>query len=145
MLEEFYRADFNKSTATAATFDYAMELEAQYSNEADYREFNSTDELSVPEVWWKIEHNFAELEKKPLLNEGFTEKMIESAYQMIDFKLDNKGVELKSEAYVDMAATSPPPGRRFVFDQPFLLFLKKRGAETPIFAMWIDNAELLVK
>jgi hypothetical protein len=31
----------------------------------------------------------------------------------------------------------------YVFDRPFLIYLKKRGATRPYFAMWVDNAELL--
>ena len=129
----------------AATFDRAVELESQYSDDPDYREFNSTDELLVPEIWWRIEHRYSQLEKKPFLNEGFDDQMIAAAYQMIDFKLDNKGVVLESAAHIDGAETAPAPGRRFVFDEPFLLYIKKRDADTPLFAIWIDNAELLVK
>jgi len=35
--------------------------------------------------------------------------------------------------------------RRFVFDKPFLIVMKKRGAERPFFVMWVANAELLCK
>ncbi len=33
----------------------------------------------------------------------------------------------------------------FIFDRPFLIVVKKRGAERPFFVMWVDNAELLCK
>jgi hypothetical protein len=33
----------------------------------------------------------------------------------------------------------------FIFDRPFLIVVKKRGAEHPFFVMWVDNAELLCK
>jgi len=30
------------------------------------------------------------------------------------------------------------------FDRPFLIYVKKRGAEySPFFVMWVDNAELM--
>ncbi len=35
--------------------------------------------------------------------------------------------------------------RRFEFNRPFLLYIKKRGADYPFFVMWMDNAELLQK
>ncbi len=32
----------------------------------------------------------------------------------------------------------------YIFDRPFLLYLKKRAGGRPYFAMWIDDPELLV-
>jgi hypothetical protein len=34
--------------------------------------------------------------------------------------------------------------RHFHFDRPFLIYVKKRGADySPFFVMWVDNAELM--
>jgi len=34
--------------------------------------------------------------------------------------------------------------RHLYFNKPFLIYVKKRGAEySPFFVMWVDNAELL--
>ncbi len=33
--------------------------------------------------------------------------------------------------------------RRLVFDKPFLLYMKEKGAKNPYFAIWIENAELM--
>ena len=129
----------------AATYDRAIELESQYSEDPEFRDFHSSDDLMVPEIWWEIEHRYSELEQKPFLNAGFENQMIDAAYQKIDFKLNNKGFVLESKAHIDGAEIAPAPGRRFVFDRPFLLYVKKREAATPLFAMWIDNAELMVK
>jgi hypothetical protein len=38
-----------------------------------------------------------------------------------------------------------PEPRRFVFDSPFLLFIKEPQARYPYLALWINNSELLVK
>jgi len=35
--------------------------------------------------------------------------------------------------------------RCFLFNQPFLVYMKKRNADQPFFVMWVDNAELLVR
>lgn len=65
---------------------------------------------------------------------------------MIDFALNRTGVSIKSEARI---AIPPPAGRmpeprRFHFDRPFLIYVKKRGIEySPFFVMWVDNAELM--
>jgi len=31
-----------------------------------------------------------------------------------------------------------------IFDKPFLVVLRREGAKAPYFALWVDNAELLV-
>lgn len=63
------------------------------------------------------------------------------AMQVIRFRLDRNGAELASQAKIH----AKPAPTEFVFDQPFLLSIKKRGAQHPFFVMWVDNAELLVK
>jgi len=59
--------------------------------------------------------------------------------QTIRFRLDRSGAELASEARMPCA----PAATHYVCDRPFLIVMKKRGAERPFFVMWVDNAELL--
>ncbi len=54
---------------------------------------------------------------------------------------DNCSAELYAEA---KELVLPIPSYYYV-DRPFLLYIIKRGAAHPIFAAWIDNAELLQK
>ncbi|UCC99771.1 MAG: hypothetical protein JSW66_07775, partial [Phycisphaerales bacterium] len=111
----------------------------------------SIDSLIVPDVFYKLTHHFTDLEGKKLRNPKWRAKgyFIFEARQIIDFALSRTGVVLKSEAIMGGAASAaPPPGirqpRRFYFDRPFLIYVKKRGAEfSPFFVMWVDNAELM--
>ena len=32
-----------------------------------------------------------------------------------------------------------------IFDKPFLIILERANAKMPYFALWVDNAELLVR
>ena len=64
-----------------------------------------------------------------------------AAMQTIRFRLDRSGAELASEAQMPCK----PSATHFVCDRPFLIVVKKRGAEHPFFVMWVDNAELLCK
>jgi hypothetical protein len=98
--------------------------------------------LLVPNLNWSVYHRFAELEgaNKKLLNSKLRGLYLSDAIQTIDFRLDRSGVELESEA--GLAATATAFGD-CLFDHPFLILVKKRGAEMPIFVMWVDNAELL--
>ena len=78
---------------------------------------------------------------KLLKNKGFEGLYLAQAIQGVCFRLNRGGVELRSEAVIPVAAVP----RTFVFDRPFAVFVKKRKAKTPFFAMYVANAELLSK
>lgn len=42
-------------------------------------------------------------------------------------------------------SAEPPKTHVMVFDKPFLVMLQRRGAQAPYFALWADNADVLVK
>ncbi len=113
------------------------------SDPAFMKEFGIRDVLLVPNLNWEVRHDFPELEGdgKRFLNAGFEGYYIAKAMQTIRFKLDRSGAELASEAQMPCK----PMATHFVCDRPFLIFVKKRGAERPFFVMWVDNAELLCK
>ena len=72
---------------------------------------------------------------------------ITSAVQNIRFQMDEKGVRLKSESHISIGCSANGPPRIdyfLIFDKPFLLLLQRTDAEMPYFALWVDNAELLV-
>ncbi len=64
------------------------------------------------------------------------------AMQQIQFRLDEGGAALKSEALGGLFGDA---GRNFYFGRPFLILLLRRGASRPYFALWIGNSDLLVK
>jgi len=94
-----------------------------------HREFWPLDILLVPNQFWKIEHRYRELEGG----------LIQQAKETIEFRLNRSGVELKAQSKIHYL----PMPRHFVFDRPFLIYMKKRGAEHPYFVAWIGNEELL--
>lgn len=69
------------------------------------------------------------------------------ADQNVRFQMDEKGVRLRSEAVMQFgcgAASAPRPRHIMIFDNPFLIMLKRAGAKSPYFALWVANVELLV-
>ncbi len=131
------RVDFKGSLAQ--TMSHVSKLiEKQHAPE-----FGVNDVLLVPELGFKIQHEFQELEgqKKTCLNQGFLSIHIAKAIQAIDFRLDRSGASIESSALAQMRSTP----HQFVFNSPFLIYMKKRGAERPFFVMWVDNAELLTR
>ncbi len=123
------------------TLEYLDDKVAGFTKEEFFHRFGINDVLLVPNIFWKITHHFKELERKYFGNKGYEDIYIRLALQMIQFRLDRSGAELKSEAKL----YAMPVPNYFVFDRPFLIYMKKRGARHPFFVMWIDNAELLSK
>jgi hypothetical protein len=102
------------------------------------------DSLIVPDMFYKLTHHFAELEGKvignqPWLDQGY---IMGKAMQITDFALGRTGRVLKLDE--DIVVTSATSVRRFDFNKPFLIYIKKRGpSASPFFVMWVDNAELM--
>jgi hypothetical protein len=107
------------------------------------RPLHVRDVLLVPNLNWEVRHRFAELEgpDKRFLNASFGDYHLGKALQTVRFKLDRAGAELSSEAQIPCK----PMATHYVCDRPFLIVVKKRGAERPFFVMWVDNAELLCR
>ena len=99
----------------------------------------SNDVLLVPDMVWRISHRFTQLEGNVFKNENLKGQRIDVAQQDIQFRLDRSGAELKSEAKI---CYEPIP-ICYIFNHPFLLYMKMRDANMPYFVMWVENAELL--
>ncbi len=102
------------------------------------------DKIAVPEMNWDIVHRFVSLGQNVFLNDGAGRNAFAYVEQDIRFKLDKRGAELSSEA-IGVAKSAPVAVIRCLANCPFLVYMKKRGAEKPFFVMWVDNAELLMK
>jgi hypothetical protein len=123
------------------TLDYIRSQIADSRQKVNYEQTSSlddTDVLRVPEMFWEIEHDFDELVGKFVANANPAMPIIK-AKQGIKFKLDRCGAMLESQSTI-MVASIP---RYFIFNRPFLVYMKKRDCEQPFFVMWVDNAELL--
>ncbi len=143
------------------TVDYAEQKISEFTQDPNYEQMRKlqpaltggrfgerpAETLTVPDVLYKLTHHFAELEgralgNQPWLDEGY---YIQKAMQMVDFTLGRTGVVLKSDATIVIPPLGIDTGpRRFDFNRPFLILVKKREpAASPFFVMWVDNAELM--
>lgn len=113
---------------------------------AQDNEFGEKDILLIPEIDVNKTISYDELCGKEVVGTGY---MISQALQTIQFKLDNKGGSLKSEAAMSAVKTSLHPEvvqkRYFMFNKPFVLFLMENGKDKPYYAMKVDNTDYLVK
>ncbi len=72
---------------------------------------------------------------------------VEQAYQIIQFRLDERGAVVWSEAVVigENGSYDYTPGtRKFIFDKPFLIMLREAPDKHPYFAAWIGNTDLML-
>jgi hypothetical protein len=99
-------------------------------------------DLIVPLFNFDITRQYTELIGSPLAVENSAYSMVEKAEQNIRFQFDERGAILKSSARVVYFCAPSTP---CIFDEPFLLMLRYKDSPQPYFAMWVDNAEILVK
>ena len=97
--------------------------------------------LGIPIIDFNVKHSYPEVCGKRFLNEKWKEWWINKATQWIRFRLNERGAYLKSEARLVVIGAP----WSVVFNRPFLIYLKQKGARYPYFAMWVGNTELMVK
>ncbi|MDD2627747.1 MAG: hypothetical protein PHR25_03940 [Clostridia bacterium] len=105
--------------------------------------FEKDDELKVPNIDFNRKKEYTELQEKKFLTLN-GEGIIKKAIQTIEFKLDEKGGSIKSEAAIDMieitsAMPTPEQARKFNLDGTFAMFLKEANSEFPYFAARIED------
>jgi HEAT repeat protein len=97
------------------------------------------DALMVPIIDVDIAKRYDQLIGKTLVQARMP---ILEALQAIRFRLDEKGAQLMSLAYLCAGAASP---HWMEFDKPYLVLLQRTGAKHPYFALWVANPELMTK
>jgi hypothetical protein len=110
----------------------------------------TNDVLIAPRIAFDLLREYTEIERRwlvPAATNVAQDLSLVSALQTIKFEMNEKGVELKSEAHMAFACgmvSEPPRKHIMIFNQPFLVLLERTGARMPYFALWVDNSELLV-
>jgi len=123
---------------------------ARFREKSDYgneRKLKQEDSLIVPDVLFKLQHHFGELEGRSLANVRFEGYHLFEVVQIVDFGLSRTGLTLKSEVRLGTTRAGPAEKPRYLhFDRPFLIYIKKRAASSsPFCVMWVDNGELMKK
>jgi hypothetical protein len=100
--------------------------------------------LSVPNMDLEMTHDFREMIGQSITGPNLPEGMaVTKSQQMIRFKLDRTGASVSSLADVSSALNGHHPPGDFIFDQPYLIIMRKRDHPQPFFVMWVENAELM--
>lgn len=137
-----YRTDDNK-TFDKLYSDMFMK-KVQYDGPHD---FKADDEFKVPNINLYREKSFDEVANREIKG---TDMMIDKAIETIDFKMDNEGVKLKSEAVIMTKMCAMPveekiQPRNFYFNDTFVLFLQEADKNKPYFALRVKDISLINK
>ena len=121
-------------------------LENEQKNYSGKTYFTNNDYLKVPNIEFNILKEFDEFSGKTFLDKNSVVNQISDAIQTIEFKLDNEGGKLKSEALmvvetmaVDIDVVPEVTYRHFYLDDEFYMFLKEDDKTKPYFALKVDD------
>jgi hypothetical protein len=107
------------------------------------------DKLKIPKLSFDLEHRFSELQNRQVLINGIvSDRFIAEAIQLIKFELNEFGAKLRSEAAITMrkmAAFIPAKPREFIYDKPFLIYLKHHEDAPPYFVAWVGDTDFMVR
>lgn len=127
------------------TFDkYFADLNKKAKIYDGNKKFEKDDKLSVPDIKLYQETNFKDVEGHRIKGTNFK---IDKTIETVDFRMNNEGVKLKSEAAIMMKCMALPieRGRNFMFNDNFVLFLIEKGQKIPYYAMRVNDVEVLNK
>ena len=112
------------------------------------RNFEEEDEFKAPKLTIDEKRDYTELEGKrfPTADPEYPEGEISKAIQTVQFSLDEKGGEIKSEAAIDsfiaQSVISEPEKktpRYFYVDDTFAIFLREEGKDMPYFVGRVED------
>lgn len=127
------------------TFDkYYAELNDKTAKYSGDKNFVKNDTLTIPDIKLYQKTSFNELEGHQIVG---TNMQIDKTIETVDFRMNNKGVKLKSEAAIMLRCMSlaPREGRDFTFNNNFVLFLIEKNQNTPYYAMKVSDVAAINK
>jgi hypothetical protein len=107
------------------------------------RGVHASESLVVPIISVGVERRYAELIGRHLRNRGWELYSVSEARQGIRFRLDEYGARLESDSVLGLKSAMPAKPRQFVFDRPFLIYLKEQSSQRSYFALWVETPEVL--
>lgn len=113
-------------------------------------EFIRGDRVKIPVINFNIEHNYENIQGSKFNTTEIIYKVL-SFYQHNAFILNEKGAEVESYSFEGVVESSAEAGvvrpqpKHLIFNDDFVIFLKRKDADFPYFGLYITNDELMVK
>lgn len=134
-----YRTDDDKILE-----NYYKDILAKEKRYTGSKEFGKKDKFKAPMLDFKSERKFEELCNIPIKNSPY---IISEAIETVQFKMNETGVKLKSEAAIGIRkiiSVDKTIPRHFYFDNKYVIFISEQGKK-PYFGMKITDAKSLQK
>lgn len=138
--DEIYLAKMTPLKTLAATTNYVL-TQVNINRPQSLKE---QDTLQIPVIDFNIVDWYLDLEGRCLESRGMEDFCIAKAIHSIKFKFvqNARPYELLPTVGEEKKTIRP---RKFIFDKPFLLIIRQRGAGYPYFVFWVQNTELLTE
>ena len=127
----------------------------QFANQKNtWKQHLQHDDIAkIPMIEFNLENNYEKMVNSYFFNTKRDTFQVLKAWQRTAFILNEKGAIIESEAEMVVDAVTeaaetketPPTPKKLIFDKKFMIFLKRRDAKNPYFALQITDAELLIK
>ncbi len=125
--------------------DIYINMNDESSKYTGSKSFENVDEFKAPKLTFNEKREYTELAQKKFKTADpiYDTAEIQKAIQTIQFSLDEKGGEIKSEASILMVTAGmkieKDEPRYFYVDDTFAIFLREKGKSKPYFAGRVDD------
>ena len=107
------------------------------------------DKFAIPSIKFNIATHYKNIEGQAFSTSDNKKHKVVEAYQRTGFILNENGAVVESEAVVEVDSASAGAiithPKRMIFDNPFLIIIKRVDKTNPYFVMKVQNAELLTR
>lgn len=135
------KTDFKRLESFKSVYAHFTRYYEKYSD-AFIRE---KDILRVPKINFNIENNFEKIIGSEIKVKNNDAWFVTEAYQRNAFILNEKGAIVESKSKLSEKKEEMPDfkPKKLIFDDDFVVFLKKKEAQYPYFMVYVNNAEIL--
>jgi hypothetical protein len=123
------------------TVERALSFVDRHAVDHPHARLDTREKLEVPIVDVDAGRRNDELFGRRVGNASLHAQQFGEVREHIRFRLDEGGATLETRA-IGRGLSLPP--RELVFTMPFLVMVLRRGAAAPMFALWVENGDVLV-
>lgn len=141
-LDEIYFAKIPSESTLSEMYESVMDRIK--TGKTDY--FTGNDILKIPFIDFDTTKRYQEFEDIQLDNELVGGLSFLSVRQKISFDLNSQGIKLESSvaSIIDLADFDYELRPRvFVFNDPFLIIMKRKNSNQPYFLYWVANTDFM--
>jgi len=135
-------ASLRRGDTLGATVERAMSFLDRHAADHPHAQLGKLEKLEIPILDLDLARRYGELYGRAVENRQLAGQRIGEVVERVRFRLDEGGALLDAEA---MGRGLGLPPRELVFNGPFFVMVLRRGARLPMFALWVDNPEVMVQ